>query len=135
MINRRKALQVLGTAGIGTAVFQRALAAKADDGPVTPQMVAEAEWVADITFTPAQREAAVKSLNKYREPMQRVRAIELDNSQTPALLFRPLTPSGSGPDPRGYQVLPPAKPTEVATRPDFRTHRGRCRYRIRRFVR
>ena len=77
MLNRRSALSILGTAGIGTAVFQRALAATADDGLVTPQMVAEAEWVAGITLTPAQREAAVKSLNKFGEPMKRVRAIEL----------------------------------------------------------
>jgi hypothetical protein len=117
MINRRRALKVLGTAGIGTAVFHRPMAAKADDEPVTPQMVAEAEWVAGIILTPAQREAAVKSLNKFSEPMKRVRAIELDNSQLPGLLFRPLTTPASEPDPRGYQVLPPSKPAEVATRP------------------
>lgn len=87
MLTRRGALTVLGTAGMGTAVFQRALAAKADEGPVTLQMVAEAEWVAGITLTPAQREAAVKSLNKFGAPMTRVRAIELDNSQPPGLVF------------------------------------------------
>lgn len=53
MMNRRRALKVLGTAGIGTAVFQRALAATADDGSVTAQMVADAEWLAGITLTPA----------------------------------------------------------------------------------
>lgn len=117
MINRRRALKVLGFTGIGTAVFQRALAAKSDDGPVTPQMVSEAEWVAGITLTPAQREAAVKCLNKFAEPMKRVRAIELDNSQPPGLLFKPLTTPGSEPNRRGYRVLPPSKPAEVATRP------------------
>lgn len=117
MMNRRKALQVLGTAGIGTAVFQRSLAAKADVGPVTPQMVGEAEWVAGITLTPAQREAAVKSLNKFWEPMQRVRAIELDNSQPPGLLFRPLTTPGSEPDRRSDQIAPPAQRAEAARRP------------------
>jgi hypothetical protein len=54
MLTRRKALAVLGTAGIGTSVLQRALAAKAASGPFTPQMVAEAEWVAGIALTPAQ---------------------------------------------------------------------------------
>ena len=117
MLTRRRALTVLGTAGMGTAVFQRALAAKADDGLVSPQMVAEAEWVAGITLTPAQREAAVKSLNKFGEPMKRVRAIELDNSQPPGLLFRPLMTAASQPDPRGYRNVPRAKPAEVATRP------------------
>ena len=118
MMDRRRAMHVLGTAGIGTTVFRRALAAKAGDGPITPHMVAEAEWVAGITLTPAQREAAVKSLNEFREPMQRVRAIELDNSQSPALCFRPLTTSRSGPDPRGYHDAPPVAGTEVATRPE-----------------
>ena len=57
---------MLGSVGIGSSIFRRALAAKASEGPLTPQMVAEAEWVAGITLTPAQREAAVKSLNKFR---------------------------------------------------------------------
>src|SRR6516162_3809204 len=51
MLSRRSALAVLGTAGLGTAVFQRALAATAQGGPVTPQMVADAEWVAGIKLT------------------------------------------------------------------------------------
>ncbi len=117
MINRRSALTVLGSAGFGTAVFRRALAAKAGDGPFTPQMIADAEWIAGITLTPAQREAAVKSLNEYREPMTRVRAIELDNSQQPVLQFKPLTTPASQPDPRGYQVVPASKSAEVVARP------------------
>ena len=58
MLTRRRALAILGTAGIGTAVFQRALAAKAAEGLVSPQMIADAEWVAGIKLSPAQREAA-----------------------------------------------------------------------------
>ena len=61
MLSRRSALAVLGTAGIGTAVFQRALAATAGGGPVSPQMVAEAEWVAGIKLTEPQREAVVNA--------------------------------------------------------------------------
>ena len=53
MMNRRRALEVLGNAGIGTAVFQRALAAKADGGPISREMVADAEWVAGIKLTDA----------------------------------------------------------------------------------
>src|SRR4029077_8499504 len=116
MLTRRGALTVLGTAGMGTAVFQRALAARRKAAPVPPQMVAEAEWVAGVTLTPAQREAAVKSLNKFREPMKRVRTIELDNSQRPGLLFSPLTTAASQPDRRGYQVMPSSKPTNLASR-------------------
>jgi hypothetical protein len=39
MLTRRSAPAVLGSAGIGTAVVQRALAATAEGGPVSPQMV------------------------------------------------------------------------------------------------
>ena len=105
MLTRRRALAILGAAGIGTAVFQRALAAKAAEGPVSPQMVADAEWVAGIKLTAAQREAAANHLNKYRESTKRIRAIELDNAQRPGLLFAPLTGPASRPDPRGYQVV------------------------------
>jgi hypothetical protein len=91
MLTRRRALAILGAAGIGTGVFQRALAAKAAEGPISPQMIADAEWVAGIKLTAAQREAAANRLNKYRESTQRVRAIELDNAQRPGLVFAPLT--------------------------------------------
>jgi Asp-tRNA(Asn)/Glu-tRNA(Gln) amidotransferase A subunit family amidase len=115
MLTRRRALAILGAAGVGTGVFQRALAAKAPEGPVSPQMVAEAEWVAGIKLTAAQREAAANHLNKYRESTKRIRAIELDNAQRPALVFAPLTGPASQPDPRGYQVV--AAPLPVSHAP------------------
>ena len=114
MLTRRRALAILGAAGIGTGVFQRALAAKAAEGPVSPQMVADAEWVAGIKLTPVQREAAASHLNQYRESMKRIRAIELDNSQRPGLAFAPLTSPASQPDPRGYQVVASPKPASPA---------------------
>lgn len=81
MLTRRRALGILGTAGIGTAVFQRALAAKVGDGSVSPEMVADAEWIAGIKLTPAEQEAAAKHLNQYRDSLKRIRAIDLDNSK------------------------------------------------------
>src|SRR5215469_6034644 len=118
MLTRRRALAILGAAGIGPGVFQRALAAKAAEGPVSPQMVADAEWVAGIKLTPAQREAAANHLNQYRESTKRIRAIELDNSQRPGLVFTPLTSPASQPDPRGYQVVASPRPlSRVLARP------------------
>src|SRR3970040_131926 len=119
MLNRRAAIAVLGTAGIGTDVFRRALAAKAGDGPVSPDMVAEAEWVAGIKLTAVQREAAAKSLNAARENAAQVRAIQLDNSQRPGWVFTPLASPDSRPDPRGYKVVASPKPvSDVVSRPD-----------------
>jgi hypothetical protein len=93
---------------------QRALAQKAAEGPVSPQMVADAEWVAGIKLTTAQREAAANNLNKYRESTKRIRAIELDNSQRPGLVLTPLTSPASRPDPRGYQIVASPMPVSCA---------------------
>ena len=80
MLTRRKAFSLLGSFGVGTAVFQRTLMASAGDGPVTGEMVANAEWVAGITLTEAQRETAVNVLKWAREKAEHVRAVEIDNS-------------------------------------------------------
>jgi Asp-tRNA(Asn)/Glu-tRNA(Gln) amidotransferase A subunit family amidase len=105
MMNRRTALAVLGSAGIGTAAFQRALAAQVDDGPVTLEMIADAEWVAGIKLTDAQRQTAVNALKWAREETKRVRAIEIDNSLLPGLNFTPFASPPAHPDPRGYEVV------------------------------
>ncbi len=119
MLSRRSALAVLGRAGIGTAVFQRALAATAGGGPVSPQMVADAEWVAGIKLTEPQREAVVKAFKWAPEDLEHVRAIELDNSLLPGLRFAPLASPAALPDPRGYEVNPsPAPGSDPLSRPD-----------------
>jgi hypothetical protein len=110
MLNRRSALSILGTAGIGTTIFQRALAAKVSDGPITREMVADAEWVAGIKLTDAQRETAVNALKWAREEVERVRAIEIDNSLLPGLNFTPFASPAALPDPRGYQVVKSPEP-------------------------
>ena len=118
MLTRRRALSILGAAGIGTAVFQRALAVQAAEGTITREMVANAEWVSGITLTDAQRETAVNVLKWAKEKAERVRAVELENSQLPALNFTPLASPASLPDPRGYQVTKSPEPAEAAFRPD-----------------
>lgn len=119
MPTRREVLSLLGAAGIGTAVFQRALAAGATDGPVTLDMVANAEWVAGIALTEGQRQAAVNVLKWAREKAERVRAIELDNSQSPALSFAPYASPGAMPDPRGYAAIAVDESREAtAARPE-----------------
>ena len=118
MLNRRHALSILGTAGIGTAIFQRALVANANDGPVTRQMVADAEWVAGIKLTDVQQEAAVNVLNWARERADFVRAIEVDNSLLPGLNFAPFASPAALPDPRGYKGITSPDPVPVpASRP------------------
>ena len=122
MLSRRSALAILGSAGIGTAVFQRALAATAGDGAVSPRMVSDAEWVAGIKLTDPQREAVVNAFKFAREDLGHVRPIEVDNSLLPGLRFAPLASPASLPDPRGYEIKgSPAQGTEArASDPDSR---------------
>ena len=118
MLNRRSALAILAGAGVGTAVFQRALAAKAEDGPVSLQMVAEAEWVAGIKLNEPQREALVNALNESRDDLEHIRALEFDNALLPGLQFVPLATPAVRPDPRGYEVRPaPAPRRDPPSRP------------------
>ncbi len=110
MLTRRRALAILGASGIGAGVFQRALAANAAKGPVSPEMVADAEWVAGIKLTDPQREAVVNAFKFARDDLEHVRAIELDNSLLPALRFAPFASPASLPDPRGYEVKTSSAP-------------------------
>src|SRR5436189_1934047 len=124
MLSRRSALAVLGTAGIGTAVFQRALAATAASGPVSLQMIGDAEWVAGIKLTDPQREAVVNAFKWARVDLEHVRPIELDNSLLPGLRFAPFASPASLPDPRGYVVNRSERPgsdagsSDSLSRPD-----------------
>ena len=104
MLSRRSVLAVLGSAGIGTAAFQRALAATAENGPVSLTMIADAEWVAGIELTDPQREAVLNAFKFGQKNLELVRPIELDNSQLPGLQFTPFASSASAPDPRSYSA-------------------------------
>lgn len=110
MLNRRNALSLLAATGVGTTVFQRALAATAEGGTVSSQMVADAEWVAGIKLTDPQREAVVNAFKFEQEDLARVRPLEFDNSLLPGLRFVPLASPAALPDPRGYQVKTSAAP-------------------------
>ncbi len=114
MLTRRRALAVLGTAGIGTAIFQRALASNATEAPVTLEMVTEAEWVSGVKLTDAQRQTAVNVLKWAGKSAERVRAVELENSQLPGLTFVPFASSAALPDPRGYGAVKLQEPADAA---------------------
>src|SRR6516164_3637339 len=87
---RRRLLQVLAGLGVGPAVFQRALAAEAEKAPaVTPEMVAQAEWIAGLTLAEADRKALAGSLTRTLQTFQTLRAIPLTNDVPPAVVFNP----------------------------------------------
>ena len=87
-LSRRQALASLAGLGIGTATFQRALAGQAEAaGKVTPEMVAEAEWIAGITLTEDERKRAAGTLERDRQRYEALHAVAVNNAIPPALAF------------------------------------------------
>jgi Asp-tRNA(Asn)/Glu-tRNA(Gln) amidotransferase A subunit family amidase len=87
---RRRLLQLLAGLGIGSAVFQRALAAAAEKAPaVTVDMVRQAEWIAGLKFSDEERKTLADGLTRQRRDFETMRAIQLANHVPPALSFDP----------------------------------------------
>jgi len=99
-MDRRDLLHGLAALGVGSAVFQRAIATEAvalEDAPlprlktVSPKMVEEAEWVAGITLTDADRRAVAGWLSRNLAAREASHAVALPNDVPPAIHFDPLT--------------------------------------------
>ena len=99
--SRRQVLGVLAGLGVGTAVFQRALAAQAaETGTVTPEMIKQAEWIAGLDLAEDDRKAAARAVRQSLQEFQALRAVPLDNGVPPARVFQP-APAAPG---RGARV-------------------------------
>lgn len=87
---RREMLKVISAVGVGTAVFQRALADEAAKaGALTSESVAAAEWVAGMELTAEDRSKLAASLPGLQSNLQKLRAISCEFSDLPALRFDP----------------------------------------------
>ncbi len=113
---RRKVLQALAGLGIGTAAFQRAVAAQSDGSPaITTEMIQDAEWVAGIELNDEERESAARTVNRAVRDYEKLREIPLKNSVIPAMMFHPSAPAEPVAS-RGRQPVtpidaaPPARP-------------------------
>lgn len=87
--SRRQWLQVLAAAGITHEVFLRALAAQAENGAVTAEMIRQAEWIAGITLSEEQRAAAARALNRLERQWADLRQQSLPYTVSPVLAFFP----------------------------------------------
>jgi Asp-tRNA(Asn)/Glu-tRNA(Gln) amidotransferase A subunit family amidase len=88
--SRRELLHALGALGIGSIVFQRALAAQAQQaGTVTAEMVKQAEWIAGLNLSEEDRKTTAQALQRALPNFQSLRQIKLENSVAPALSFNP----------------------------------------------
>jgi len=102
---RRRVLLAISAMGVGSALFGRALTAlAAGKSEVTVGMIREAEWVAGLQFTPADRKLMLDGVNETLRGYQKLRSVLLDNSVPPALRFDPAPWAETGPLPGGDAV-------------------------------
>jgi Asp-tRNA(Asn)/Glu-tRNA(Gln) amidotransferase A subunit family amidase len=115
---RRRLLQALAGLGIGSAVFQRALAADTDKAAaVTPDMVHQAEWIAGLTLTDEDRKAVASALNQTLHSFEMMRRVKIPHEVPPALSFHPAPwlPPSSEPVRRGVEASVQAAPKKPDT--------------------
>ena len=89
---RRAVLKAISAAGIGSAVFSRALLALAQ-GPAGPkvsaEMIQQAEWISGIKLTDDQRKLMLEGAGQQLADLAKLRAVPLDNAVPPAIVFDP----------------------------------------------
>ncbi len=82
---RRRVLKLLAGAGIGNAVFGRALVALAEEKPaITGEMLAQAAWISGIELTPEERELMLEDVGELVAHYQTNRGVAIDNGVAPA---------------------------------------------------
>lgn len=100
---RRRAMATLAALGVGTATFQRALAAQAAEASaVSPDSIRQAEWIAGITLDDEQRKSVADALNDDFKAVAELRKIEVPHGVPPAVTFFAAPPQQNcQPDERG----------------------------------
>lgn len=126
-IDRRLVLKVLSAAGVGSAVFGRALVALAADAPkVTDAMIAQASWISGIPISDEQRKLMLDGINEAEGAYEKMRAVALANAIPPAFAFDPTivgppsrNPGTAKPAPAApaKRVPPPGSKDDVAFAP------------------
>ncbi len=89
-VERRQVLRALAATGVGTAVFQRALAAQVEpQREVTLEMLQQAEWIAGVHYSDEDRRAMLQTLQSQLRKLDILRATPVDYSTPPAITFNP----------------------------------------------
>ena len=79
---------------------------------ITGKMVAAAETLIGLEFTPAERDSLIPNLEDFRRAYQRIRAVPLSNDVPPALQFNPV--------PRGFTIPREQRPIQWSDPGDVR---------------
>jgi hypothetical protein len=89
-LTRRGLFEALAAAGVGTAVFQRAVSAQAEKAhAVTPEMIEQAEWVAGLKLSPEERKDVAGLVDGWQDGFGALRAMQLNNAVPFPLTFNP----------------------------------------------
>ena len=105
--NRRAWMVQLSALGIGSVAFQRALAHKASvTGVITPQMINDAQWIADVELTDSEKETLAKQIQEQMENDRKIRDLNMDADIGPAMAFVPYFFAENIPDPRNFHDFP-----------------------------
>jgi Asp-tRNA(Asn)/Glu-tRNA(Gln) amidotransferase A subunit family amidase len=108
-LDRRAFMAYFSGLGLGSTLLPGALWARLQDAKaITRDLLDEAEKVAGLDFTDAERDLMLEDLNDHLEGYQRLRAISIGNQVRPALSFDPAVPEAA---------LPKERRPLVASRP------------------
>ncbi len=114
---RRKILKVISAAGVGSAVFGRALSAQvAETGTVTEEMIRQAEWITGMEFSDQERELMLRRVSAMRDRYAELREVPLDPEVPPALAFDPAPWAGNVA--RGSDGVVEISESDARRRPD-----------------
>lgn len=128
--SRRDLFLSAAAIGVGGATFHRAIAAEAlaePAGPVTAEMVKNAEWIAGIELTDDQRKQVAGAMTRALIDFSSMHKIDVPNSVPPAIHFipdittRPVKPLAIGrfpPDDPFKPVFGPPEADEVRPKSD-----------------
>jgi Asp-tRNA(Asn)/Glu-tRNA(Gln) amidotransferase A subunit family amidase len=110
--DRRAFMAYCSGLGLGATLFPGALWVRLQDAKaITKDLLDEAEKVAGLEFTEAERDLMLEDLNDNLEGYQRLRAIGIGNEVRPALSFDPGVPESALP--RDRRPLVASRPANV----------------------
>lgn len=111
-VSRRRLLQGLAALGM-SPVFARAVAAQVDGAPrVTPEMLANAEWIAGVEMSDKDRELMRNGVADLLDSYESNRRVDLDNSVVP--WNGPPRPTNNAAPDRTITTAQPAKAAAVS---------------------
>ena len=115
-LDRRTFVTQLSALGLGGSFVNALWNGVQEQGAVTTEIVRDAEVVAGLEFTDAEREMMVRGLNQHLEAYQAIREVPVPNQVPPAVRFDAALPHAV-PEPEYDHAPPAARFSGVAVAP------------------